>query len=144
MANTTDNPPIPRAGVLLKHQTPDDASHFDWLLENPTQQPGSGPLVCFRVEIPLNEWPDNSPVDLVRIADHRRLYLDYEGPISGNRGSVTRVCRFTFTATQWSDTEAQLRITTLTQTLDAALQHVTNNRWQLKCLARPHPSPIME
>jgi len=26
-----------------------------------------------------------------RIGDHRRLYLDYEGPVSGDRGRVTRV-----------------------------------------------------
>ena len=25
-----------------------------------------------------------------RLPDHRRRYLDYEGPISGNRGSVIR------------------------------------------------------
>lgn len=25
-----------------------------------------------------------------RIADHRLMYLEYEGPVSGNRGSVTR------------------------------------------------------
>ena len=26
-----------------------------------------------------------------RVADHRRSYLDYEGPISGNRGEVRRI-----------------------------------------------------
>jgi hypothetical protein len=29
----------------------------------------------------------------VRTFDHRRVYLDYEGPISGNRGSVKRYDR---------------------------------------------------
>ncbi len=24
------------------------------------------------------------------LADHRRVYLDYEGPVSGNRGTVTK------------------------------------------------------
>jgi hypothetical protein len=28
-----------------------------------------------------------------RLADHRRLYLDYEGEISGNRGRVVRLIR---------------------------------------------------
>jgi hypothetical protein len=32
-----------------------------------------------------------------RIQDHRRFYLDYEGPVSGNRGHVTRVDRGTYT-----------------------------------------------
>lgn len=29
----------------------------------------------------------------VRIGDHRRDYLEYEGPVSGNRGTVQRVDR---------------------------------------------------
>lgn len=38
-----------------------------------------------------------SPIACRRIGEHRRDYLDYEGPISGDRGHVTRhdrgVCR---------------------------------------------------
>jgi hypothetical protein len=30
-------------------------------------------------------------VPATRLADHRLAYLDYEGPVSGGRGSVTRV-----------------------------------------------------
>jgi hypothetical protein len=30
-------------------------------------------------------------IDATRLADHRLAYLDYEGPISDERGSVTRV-----------------------------------------------------
>lgn len=36
--------------------------------------------------------PDDT-IEAVRIADHRLHYLDYEGPISGNRGQVQRVDR---------------------------------------------------
>lgn len=38
----------------------------------------------------LDEPSGESHPRAERIADHRRLYLDYEGPVSGNRGSVTR------------------------------------------------------
>lgn len=38
---------------------------------------------------------NSQPVAARRIADHRRVYLDYEGAISGNRGRVTRVDRGT-------------------------------------------------
>ena len=31
-----------------------------------------------------------SPVPAVAIGDHRPVYLDYEGPVSGGRGRVTR------------------------------------------------------
>ncbi len=54
-----------------------------------------------------------------RLAGHRRLYLDYEGPISGDRGCVTKVMTGTYRAVlsrfaefrhQWlTDTAAAVR-----------------------------------
>lgn len=41
----------------------------------------------------LAESPEHAlaaPLSCQRIADHRRQYLDYEGPISGDRGHVHR------------------------------------------------------
>jgi hypothetical protein len=35
------------------------------------------------------------------LADHRLAYLSYEGPVSGNRGSVQRVAEGTFRALEW-------------------------------------------
>lgn len=47
---------------------------------------------------PLASWrllgdPGRSsfPIPAERIADHRNAYLTYEGPISGDRGSVRRI-----------------------------------------------------
>jgi len=39
--------------------------------------------------------PENS-ARAKRLADHRRAYLDYEGPVSGNRGQVKRHDRGTY------------------------------------------------
>jgi hypothetical protein len=36
------------------------------------------------------------PIDAEALADHRLAYLDYEGPVSGNRGSVRRFDRGEF------------------------------------------------
>ena len=36
------------------------------------------------------------PIDAEGLADHRLAYLDYEGPVSGERGSVGRVDAGTF------------------------------------------------
>ena len=38
---------------------------------------------------PVNS--DSLPIPARRIRDHRRAYLDYEGPLGGGRGSVHRV-----------------------------------------------------
>ena len=39
------------------------------------------------------------------LADHRPLYLDYEGPISGDRGMVTRWDQGTYSVELWTDDE---------------------------------------
>ncbi len=33
------------------------------------------------------------PIECIRIKDHRKAYLDYQGPVSGGRGVVSRVDR---------------------------------------------------
>jgi hypothetical protein len=43
------------------------------------------------------------------LPDHRRSYLDYEGPISGNRGRVTRWDAGQYELT--SETDSQLQVT---------------------------------
>jgi len=39
------------------------------------------------------------------LADHRPIYLDYEGPISGGRGTVARWDQGTYLIERWSDDE---------------------------------------
>lgn len=70
--------------VVLYHEIPsgdERQSHFDLMLEC------GGVLRTFA----LPHWPSgNEPVTCEPLQDHRLAYLDYEGPISGNRGQVTR------------------------------------------------------
>jgi hypothetical protein len=42
------------------------------------------------------DWPVQSPAIVDRLPDHRRDYLDYEGPVSDDRGQVARVISGTF------------------------------------------------
>lgn len=70
--------------VILYHETPPGSErppHFDLMLEVGT---------ALRTwELP--RWPAaDQPVLATQLADHRLAYLDYEGPISGGRGQVTR------------------------------------------------------
>ena len=73
--------------VILHHEGIDEP-HFDLMFEVDP----SGPLVTFRSPV----WPIVQGVQLTRLADHRREYLDYEGPVSGNRGTVRRVATGTY------------------------------------------------
>lgn len=68
--------------AILHHQGAAEP-HFDLLFET---APGST-LATWRSE----HWPLKGQAALLRIADHRREYLEYEGPVSGNRGHVQRV-----------------------------------------------------
>ena len=74
--------------ALLRHDTPDGRWHYDWLLE--PMSPPDAALVTFRIFARPDD-PRVSEFAAERLADHRRVYLDYQGPVSGNRGTVTRL-----------------------------------------------------
>lgn len=76
--------------AVLHHQLPigvDRGSHWDLLLEPPSETAEG--MLTFEVPVPPSEW--EKPTLVRKLADHRPFYLDYEGPISGNRGDVTRI-----------------------------------------------------
>ena len=69
--------------VVLIHDEPGGGRHFDLMIEQ------GGALATWRFPTAL-EQAAASPISMERLSDHRLHYLSYEGPISGNRGSVTR------------------------------------------------------
>jgi hypothetical protein len=70
--------------VVLQHQLRDPeraGTHWDFMLEH------DGVLWTWA----LDESPETErDITANRLADHRLAYLDYEGAVSGNRGSVTQ------------------------------------------------------
>jgi hypothetical protein len=44
------------------------------------------------------------------LSDHRKVYLDYEGPISGDRGSVRRVDAGTFRVLIWEQDHVRVEV----------------------------------
>ena len=69
-----------RRFVILKHDHP--FLHWDLLLEN-------GPVAAtWRL---LRPPECGKPIESERLPDHRLQYLDYEGPVGGDRGSVQRL-----------------------------------------------------
>jgi hypothetical protein len=81
--------------VILRHDSPSGA-HFDFMLES---------------EGVLKTWALPQPpaigveMDCESLADHRLAYLEYEGPISGGRGSVTRCDQGTYATFQKDDAQ---------------------------------------
>lgn len=80
--------------VVLRHELCDGTWHYDWMLERASaaQPPGSerGTLITFRTNVLVTT---TNAFAAQRLGDHRAIYLDYQGPVSGNRGTVRRVAR---------------------------------------------------
>ncbi len=111
-----DNVGMSRRFVLLRHECPAEfakSSHWDFMLEADgvlmtwelrrlpsswlaalQQRAVSSPTTAPALQQRAVSSPTTAPA--IRLADHRLAYLDYEGPLSGDRGSVRCVDRGTF------------------------------------------------
>ena len=111
--------------AILRHEGP-QGLHWDLLLE-------SGAA--------LRTWslpqPPEPGVEMVAraLADHRLLYLDYEGPIAGDRGSVTAWDRGTYLCRRQSETELVVELSGGRVRGVATLRHLPGaaDQWQF-CL----------
>lgn len=82
--------------VILEHDHP--TLHWDLLLDNgeqrvPTWRLRQAPSEQPQLEAGMRfaaKAANMEKIDAVKLPDHRRMYLDYEGPVSGDRGQVTR------------------------------------------------------
>ena len=71
--------------VILQHVMK-DGEHWDLMLET------KDALATWQLrEHPTQLGAGVSSIATKRIGDHRKAYLEYEGPVSGGRGTVTRV-----------------------------------------------------
>ncbi len=71
--------------VVLRHEVPaiaDRPSHFDLMFEHGNR------LITWSIA----EWPlVSGEADAMKLPDHRLHYLEYEGAISGGRGTLYRI-----------------------------------------------------
>jgi hypothetical protein len=74
--------------VVIRHNLPDGSHHFDWMIAR--DETAKNPLITFRMNDRVDNLPDDDSSPAQRISDHRPEYLEYEGPVSGNRGHVQR------------------------------------------------------
>ena len=77
-----------RRFVVLRHET-EPGTHHDLMLETePGDEPEERALMTWRCDCGS---PPAGGEDVIRLEDHRRHYLAFEGDIGGGRGTVTRV-----------------------------------------------------
>jgi hypothetical protein len=111
--------------VILEHDSP-RGRHWDLLLESGnvlkawalSKAPAAGETIACEI-----------------LPDHRLLYLNYEGPISGDRGSVTRWDAGDYEVLQQNDTQLVVQLAGVRRTGKASLTRLSpaDNRWEF-CL----------
>jgi hypothetical protein len=106
--------------ALLEHDHP--AAHLDLLLQ------AGEVLWAWRIDaLP----PAGVAAEAERNFDHRLVYLDYEGPVSGGRGQVRRLDGGEF---EWVEESAGCVVAALRgRVLQGRLEltHVEGQRWRL-------------
>ena len=111
--------------VILEHDQP--VLHWDLMLE------AGNVLRTWR----LAEAPEaGKRVAAEASFDHRLLYLDYEGPISGGRGAVTRWDSGTYEGELPPAGDVELQLQGVRLCGRAVLQHVEGAAWSFTVEAK--------
>ncbi len=84
---------MPASRFAILHHRVGGGEHWDLLIAKPEAHFDRAD------ERELTTWQlaadpfagDGTAIAATRIADHRNVYLDYEGPVPGNRGEVTHL-----------------------------------------------------
>jgi len=113
---------MPRYAILI-HDSP-HGLHYDFFLE------AGESLKTWALPQPPEP---NLEIECNALADHRLLYLDYEGPISGDRGTVQQWDRGAYFIEIWSDEQIIVRLSgeKLTGRLDLLRLRGQTERWRL-------------
>jgi len=112
---------VVRRFVIL-HHSGYGRDHWDLMLEQ------SQSLATWKVY----HEPGNltkGAIEVFRIVDHRKAYLDYEGPVSDNRGEVRRVYAGTYILLQKSEDSWQVRLKADNIAGEYEMTCQQNDRW---------------
>lgn len=113
---------MPRV-VILEHDYP--SLHWDLMLE------ANGVLQTWRLAQP--PAPGTS-IEATALGDHRIAYLDYEGPVSGNRGNVKRWDAGEFEDATESTPESRVLLFRGTRVVGrVTLRRLHANDWLFEC-----------
>jgi hypothetical protein len=118
--------------VLLHHTTP-TGSHYDWMLLDPQDADDDQvdhALWTARCPHPADAWLGLEKFDLEALPPHRRCYLTFQGPLTGDRGHVQQVDQGWFTPSLWTATQIHLELHLQSGDFLVQLLLIRDNRWQ--------------
>ena len=117
--------------VILHHDAPaghDRSSHYDLMLEQ------GGVLWTWSLDkLPAVGFAGQAQA----LPDHRLAYLDFEGPLTGNRGSVERVEQGEYELLERAESRVLVRLAgkTLRGILELDRTEESSDLWQAKLRA---------
>lgn len=115
--------------AVLRHEGNVDGPHWDLLVE---AERGALRLPTWR----LPRWGDPGEeavtLEAMRLPDHRRAYLTYEGEVSGGRGHVRRVAEGSVTVEAWG--KDAMRVILHGQTWERTVEgrRREGERWEMR------------
>lgn len=121
----------PLRTAILEHATATGV-HHDWLIEDqrlPEPKALSARLWTARVTPPPQDWPQLDRFSLTVIPPHRRVYLNYQGDVSGNRGYVRRLASGLCMVSLWAEQRIVLTLHTEAATLHLRLRQQAHDHW---------------
>ncbi|RNC81233.1 MAG: hypothetical protein ED559_05405 [Phycisphaera sp.] len=114
-----------KRAVILRHTLPDGSWHYDWLVQRSANPDDLVPT--FRTD---QTRPDQSgSFEAEQIGDHRALYLDHEGEVSGGRGEVARIVTGEVRSATWADDYIGFEIRYPGEVIVYLGEHLGSGRW---------------
>ena len=111
---------------VIQHHVRDPDPHFDLMLE------WNGALTTFQ----LATRPVPGRQEATLLEEHRLDYLEYEGEISGGRGTVSLRDRGRYETLLWEEGRMVVRLEGETHAGEARLEHVRGRLWILEWTPR--------
>ena len=105
--------------ILWHHDIPEP--HYDMMFES---APGSD-LATWRSLV----WPIESQTPLIRLRNHRRAFLDYQGQLTGQRGRVQRIATGEFQLQIGEDGVWNIKLLSGAPPMTFAIRQIDAERW---------------
>ena len=111
---------MPLRYVILWHHDIDEP-HYDMMFES---APGSD-LATWRSLV----WPIEPQTPVIRLRNHRRVFLDYQGQLTGQRGSVQRIATGEFQLQIGEDGVWNIKLLSGGPPMTFAIRQIDAERW---------------
>lgn len=122
------------ACVILRHAS-SRGCHYDWLLEQPVAREASLLWAARSAHAP-QAWSAVGHWTLDALPPHRRLYLNYQGPLSRQRGRVVRVDEGWCLDLLWTPHRLLVDVHLRNFTGRIELHRIAQDRWSAHVLPR--------